>query len=185
MLDMDIINMVPIWTFIARDRSPNRADRISRIQYFIPPDYEKITLEEGNGSETRKNKKWSRVRAAAAPSQVRMISASVVARRDIIQDLYLKNLREYKPPKDTGAEKVDLVEKFTIPPAPPAPEIESGLEAAVGEDVALEEAAWPALVNPIDQHGNYNDEWEFRCNPDDGSLLPRRLKEIDYEHDHH
>ncbi|KAJ3210130.1 hypothetical protein HDU67_005631 [Dinochytrium kinnereticum] len=104
-------------------------------------------------------------------------------RKDLIQDLYLSEIRAYKPAATDAAVKVDLVDKFSLPTPPAKPEIEASVsETAVVED-AIEEEEWPPVYNPIDDPNNYNDEWEFRTEADTGKLLPERLKPYDY-HDH-
>ena len=52
-------------------------------------------------------------------------------------------------------EKSGLPETFSLPKAPAAPAVE-GLELATEAEVVLEEAVWPALVDPIDDPANYN-----------------------------
>ncbi|KAI8615960.1 hypothetical protein BC830DRAFT_243284 [Chytriomyces sp. MP71] len=123
-------------------------------------------------------------RPLSVSMQVRGFSASV-ARRDIIKNLYLNEIRNYKAPKNAAADTTSLVSAFAQPKAPAAPELE--LEViSYGEDAAVAEAEWPALKSPIDDHHNYNDEWDFICREDDGGdLLPKRLKPYDYSGDHH
>ncbi|KAJ3416496.1 hypothetical protein HDV05_001233 [Chytridiales sp. JEL 0842] len=106
-------------------------------------------------------------------------------RKDIIQDIYLSEIRGYKPVKDTAAEKVDVVDKFTIPTPPPKPELElASAQAGALEEAAVQEEAWPAVYNPIDDPHNYNSEWEFATDVDHGGVLPKRLREYDYHAEH-
>jgi hypothetical protein len=68
---------------------------------------------------------------------------------DFIQDLYLNELRAYKPSKAASAEKADLVDKFILPTPPQAPALETVSAAEVDDSAAMQEEAWPALYNPI------------------------------------
>ncbi|KAJ3134114.1 hypothetical protein HK101_004387 [Irineochytrium annulatum] len=119
----------------------------------------------------------SAVRPAVA-GVPRMFSIQQPLRADIIQDLYLKELRAYKPAPAAANEKVDLVDKFSTPTPPPKPEIDvsAAAEGGVEQPESLEEESWPPLYNAIDDPHNYPDMWELRTEVDDGGLLPQRLK---------
>ncbi|KAI9474607.1 ATP synthase complex subunit H-domain-containing protein [Coemansia mojavensis] len=55
-------------------------------------------------------------------------SASAMTKKDILQDMYLKEIRNYKP--DAKAAKADVTTKeFTAPKVPEAPKNDINLEA--------------------------------------------------------
>ncbi|KAJ2480534.1 hypothetical protein EV174_003704 [Coemansia sp. RSA 2320] len=63
-------------------------------------------------------------------SAVRCLSVSSVSRKDFLQDLYLKEIRNYKP--DAKASKADVTTKeFVAPRTPSAPKSDVNLEADV------------------------------------------------------
>lgn len=123
-------------------------------------------------------------------SAIRSFSATQQARasQDIIQSLYLAELRAYKPLKTTA--KVDLPETFALPTPPAPPAFDKTAITAKAEEALAKASAWPALVDPIDDPENYNgirshskhftDEWNFTSDVDDGSWFPRRTKEHHY-----
>ncbi|KAJ3230815.1 hypothetical protein HDU81_004243 [Chytriomyces hyalinus] len=116
---------------------------------------------------------------------MRAFSVAVPARRDIIKDLYLNEIRNYKAPANVAADTSSLVSAFAQPVAPAAPALEAD-SITYAEDAAAAEAEWPALVDPIEDHHFINDEWDFICRADDGGVLfPKRLKPYDYSGDHH
>jgi hypothetical protein len=140
---------------------------------------------------------------------------------DIITDLYLSEIKAYKPSAQVSKidayfsqEKIDLPTSFAAPKAPAQPEIAAAPVAAAA-DAALSEEEWPALVDTIDDPHLYNgmflgkyrssatsglffltlldfimvtnavDEYDISTENDDGSLFPKRLKPIDYDHAGH
>ncbi|RVX68813.1 hypothetical protein B0A52_07468 [Exophiala mesophila] len=60
-------------------------------------------------------------RSFQAPRRSFAIS-SVVRAPDLIQDLYLKELKAYKPPPQKASDAEGYVQKFTPPAAPKSPE---------------------------------------------------------------
>ncbi|RMZ80125.1 hypothetical protein DV737_g3194, partial [Chaetothyriales sp. CBS 132003] len=65
----------------------------------------------------------------------RAFQVSAASRADLVQDLYLKELRNYKVPATKASDADGLVQKFTPPAAPKSPE-EANLaaEASTEED---------------------------------------------------
>ncbi|KAI9011196.1 hypothetical protein BC832DRAFT_328478 [Gaertneriomyces semiglobifer] len=117
----------------------------------------------------------------AVPATVRAFSQTASAKADLVSDIYVKALRDYKPAKQVEA--TDLPTTFTAPAPPPKPEVEKVEASATSvKEEAMEEEAWPALTNPIDDPANYPDEWDYTTDHDDGSLFPKRLKPVDYNH---
>ncbi|KAJ1550387.1 hypothetical protein HK096_007215 [Nowakowskiella sp. JEL0078] len=120
----------------------------------------------------------SRVLAVSRPFSTRV--PLFQAKGYIIQDLYLNEIRNYKAP--TIKEAVDLPTKFSAPVPPPKPEVEGASVVASAEEVSIEEEAWPALYNPIDDPANYNHDFDFTTDNDDGLWYPKRLTKPDYNH---
>ncbi|CDZ96924.1 ATPase, F0 complex, subunit H [Phaffia rhodozyma] len=59
--------------------------------------------------------------AASAPAFARRSISSSVVRKDLIQDLYIKELKAYKTPEVDKAAQLQAVKSFTPPAAPSAP----------------------------------------------------------------
>jgi len=88
--------------------------------------------------------------ATAARSVSRSFSVTAVSRKDMVQDMYLKELRAYKPaplPKDAH---VGNVKQYTMPPTPKVPTLPSDLASDLSAYDAAEpvpaEAAKPATI---------------------------------------
>jgi len=70
---------------------------------------------------------------------------------DLVQDLYLRELKNYKPPQVKASDAEGHVQKFTMPKAPPSPEetdIASELKSYETQEVELEgqaESGAPAV----------------------------------------
>jgi hypothetical protein len=87
----------------------------------------------------------------------RFLFSRAIARADIIGSLYLSEIKAYKP--TTTADKSGLATTFSVPKPPAVPGLEGvGAVLKASEESALEEDAWPALVDPIDDPANYNGE---------------------------
>ncbi|KAJ7074455.1 ATP synthase complex subunit H-domain-containing protein [Mycena amicta] len=71
------------------------------------------------------------LRRAAGASRIvafsRPLSSSAVARKDIVQDLYLKEIKSYKAPVLAKDAHVGVVKAYTMPPTPKAPALPSDL----------------------------------------------------------
>ncbi|KAK7045489.1 hypothetical protein VNI00_007742 [Paramarasmius palmivorus] len=81
-------------------------------------------------------------RAAQNVSRTRLFSSSVVSRKDLVQDLYLRELKAYKPapvPKDAH---VGSVKQYSAPAAPKAPSLPSDLAA----ELSAFDASEPTLA---------------------------------------
>ncbi|KAI0742478.1 ATP synthase complex subunit H-domain-containing protein [Daedaleopsis nitida] len=74
--------------------------------------------------------------AARAVSRSCAFSTSSVARKDLVQDLYISQLKAYKPPAPAKDAHVGVVKNYSLPPAPQAP--------ALPADLAGELSAWDA-----------------------------------------
>ncbi|EJD39853.1 hypothetical protein AURDEDRAFT_171127 [Auricularia subglabra TFB-10046 SS5] len=80
--------------------------------------------------------------AAASLRQARRISTSAVARKDLVQDLYLRELKAYKPAPAAKDAHVGAVKDFAAPAAPQAPELPGNFAA----ELSAYDAADPDLV---------------------------------------
>ncbi|KAF7313221.1 hypothetical protein MKEN_01008700 [Mycena kentingensis (nom. inval.)] len=70
------------------------------------------------------------LRAAGASriaSLARPLSSSAIARKDFVQDLYLKEIKSYKPPVLAKDAHVGVVKSYALPPAPKAPALPTDL----------------------------------------------------------
>ncbi|TBU41232.1 ATP synthase complex subunit H-domain-containing protein [Dichomitus squalens] len=74
--------------------------------------------------------------AARSASRKCAFSTSAVARKDLIQELYIKELKGYKAPPPPKDAHVGVVKNYSLPPAPQAP--------ALPADLAGELSAWDA-----------------------------------------
>ncbi|CCL99809.1 uncharacterized protein FIBRA_01833 [Fibroporia radiculosa] len=79
-------------------------------------------------------------RATRTISRSCAFSTSAVARKDFIQDLYIKELKGYKAPPPAKDAHVGAVKAYSIPPAPQPP--------TVPVDLAAELSAYDA-VDPV------------------------------------
>ncbi|KAJ7260884.1 ATP synthase complex subunit H-domain-containing protein [Mycena haematopus] len=67
------------------------------------------------------------VGATRTVSCSRAFSSSAAARKDIVQELYLKEIKAYKPPVAAKDAHVGVVKAYTMPPTPKAPALPSDL----------------------------------------------------------
>ncbi|KAJ3715681.1 ATP synthase complex subunit H-domain-containing protein [Lentinula raphanica] len=74
--------------------------------------------------------------AAQNASRRRFFATSVAARKDLVQDLYLKEIKGYKAPPAAKDAHVGVVKTYSAPAAPKAPTVPS--------DIASELAAYDA-----------------------------------------
>ncbi|KAK7443549.1 hypothetical protein VKT23_015722 [Stygiomarasmius scandens] len=81
-------------------------------------------------------------RAAQNATRARFFSASAVSRKDLVQDLYLKELKTYKPAPAAKDAHVGVVKNFSSPSAPKPPTLPSDIAA----ELSAYEASEPALA---------------------------------------
>ncbi|KAF8201057.1 ATP synthase complex subunit H-domain-containing protein [Mycena galopus ATCC 62051] len=67
------------------------------------------------------------VGATRTVSCSRAFSSSAAARKDIVQDLYLKEIKAYKAPPAAKDAHVGVVKSYSLPPTPKAPALPSDL----------------------------------------------------------
>ncbi|KAG7087700.1 hypothetical protein E1B28_013647 [Marasmius oreades] len=79
-------------------------------------------------------------RAASNASRTRLFSSSATARKDLVQDLYLKEIKAYKPAPVPQNAHVGLVKQYSPPPAPKAPTLPSDISVELSEYSSSEPA---------------------------------------------
>ncbi|KAF8970559.1 ATP synthase complex subunit H-domain-containing protein [Flammula alnicola] len=87
--------------------------------------------------------------AARQASSKRAFASSAVSRKDLVQDLYLREIKAYKPAPAAKDAHVGVVKKFSLPPAPKTPALPSDLASELAAYDAAEPAA--AAAAPIAQ----------------------------------
>ncbi|KAF5329260.1 hypothetical protein D9619_009017 [Psilocybe cf. subviscida] len=80
---------------------------------------------------------------ARRASSTRAFSTSTVARKDIVQDLYLREIKAYKPAPAAKDAHVGSVKKLVLPTAPHAPT----LPADLASELAAYEATEPTAAD--------------------------------------
>ncbi|CAI6340048.1 unnamed protein product [Periconia digitata] len=73
-----------------------------------------------------------------------LIVPTAVRQADLVQDMYLRELKAYKPPQVKATDAEGHVSKFTIPKPPPSPEesdLASDLKTYETQQVELEGSA--------------------------------------------
>ncbi|KAL0574449.1 hypothetical protein V5O48_007513 [Marasmius crinis-equi] len=68
-------------------------------------------------------------RATSNASRSRFFSSSAAARKDLVQDLYLREIKAYKPAPVAQDAHVGLVKQYSAPGAPKAPSLAADLSA--------------------------------------------------------
>jgi F-type H+-transporting ATPase subunit h len=102
----------------------------------------------------------------AARQQVpvaRTFLTSAVRRADPVQDLYLKELKAYKPTPIKAGDADEHVQKFALPKAPASPEeanLAGELSAYESQEVEVEGQAAAGEAAPVEQHWFEEDEEE-------------------------
>lgn len=88
---------------------------------------------------------------------------------DLVQDLYLRELKNYKPSPVRPADADEHVQKFSIPPPPPPPEqidLAADLKAYEGQQVEVEAAA---AAEAEDSSGPPDNWFEQGADEEEGS----------------
>ncbi|KAI0798169.1 ATP synthase complex subunit H-domain-containing protein [Abortiporus biennis] len=80
--------------------------------------------------------------ATRAASRSCAFSTSTVARRDLVQDIYIKELKGYKAPVAAKDAHVGAVKQYSLPPVPKAPV----LPADLASELAAYDASEPTVV---------------------------------------
>ncbi|KAF9264463.1 hypothetical protein L218DRAFT_925750 [Marasmius fiardii PR-910] len=82
-------------------------------------------------------------RAASTATRSRLFSSSAVARKDLVQDLYLKELKTYKPAAVAQDAHVGQVKQYSAPAAPKPPTLPSDISGELSAYTSSE----PALAD--------------------------------------
>ncbi|KAJ8516285.1 hypothetical protein ONZ45_g6386 [Pleurotus djamor] len=77
----------------------------------------------------------------AARAVSRSLSSSAVVRKDLVQDLYLKELKTYKPAALAADAHVGNVKQYSLPPTPKVPTLPSDLASELSAYDAAEPTA--------------------------------------------
>jgi len=78
-------------------------------------------------------------------SRVRAFSSTTVARKDLVQDIYLREIKTYKPTPIAKDAHVGVVKAFALPPTPTAPSVPSDLAS----QLAAYDAAEPTRAQTV------------------------------------
>ncbi|KAF8491955.1 ATP synthase complex subunit H-domain-containing protein [Gautieria morchelliformis] len=90
----------------------------------------------------------SAVAARGTTSQLsRSIATSSVLRKDLVQDLYLREIKAYKPPPAAKDAHVGAVKTFSIPALPQPPSLPSDFASELASYDAAEPGAPPASAS--------------------------------------
>jgi len=84
----------------------------------------------------------------------RNLITTTVRQADPVQDLYLRELRAYKPPPTKPSDADAHVQKFTVPKPPPSPEennIAADLKAYENQEVEVEGQAASGEPTPVEE----------------------------------
>ncbi|KAF8153986.1 ATP synthase complex subunit H-domain-containing protein [Crassisporium funariophilum] len=80
---------------------------------------------------------------ARQASRARTFASSAVTRKDLVQDLYLREIKAYKPAATAQDAHVGVVKKYALPPKPKAPLLPSDLAG----ELSAYDAAEPTLAD--------------------------------------
>ncbi|ODH53567.1 hypothetical protein GX48_00400 [Paracoccidioides brasiliensis] len=84
----------------------------------------------------------------------RTFIATPIRQADLIQDMYLRELRAYRPPPTKPSDADAHVQKFSIPKPPPSPEeanIAADLKAYESQEVEVEGQAASGEAAPVEE----------------------------------
>ncbi|KAG6850393.1 hypothetical protein H0H93_013948 [Arthromyces matolae] len=99
--------------------------------------------------------------AARNVARVRAFSSTTVARKDLIQDIYLREIKAYKPAPVAKDAHVGAVKSYTMPPTPKAPVLPTDLAAELSAYDAAEpvKASVVATESSSEEGANGADEF--------------------------
>ena len=103
---------------------------------------------------------------AITPVEQLLIDPSATA--DLVQDLYLRELKAYKPPTVKASDAEGQVQKFALPQAPASPEeadIASQLSAYEAQEVEVEGQAEAGAAPVEDWYRSHNSDAPLRTSP--------------------
>ncbi|KAJ7657864.1 ATP synthase complex subunit H-domain-containing protein [Mycena polygramma] len=100
------------------------------------------------------------VGATRTVSCSRAFSSSAAARKDLVQELYLKEIKAYKPPPAAKDAHVGVVKAYSMPPVPKAPALPTDLASELSAYDSSEPAqatVAKAAPSSSDQHAELAD----------------------------
>ncbi|KAF5347297.1 hypothetical protein D9756_009890 [Leucocoprinus leucothites] len=80
---------------------------------------------------------------ARQASRVRAFSSTTIARKDLVQDIYLREIKSYKPTPVAKDAHVGVVKQFSLPPSPQAPTVPADLAS----ELAAYDSAEPTVAS--------------------------------------
>ncbi|KAF5375439.1 hypothetical protein D9615_007972 [Tricholomella constricta] len=78
-------------------------------------------------------------------SRVRVFSSTAVSRKDLVQDIYLREIKAYKPAAVAKDAHVGVVKSYSLPPSPKAPALPTDLAS----DLAAYDVAEPTKAQAV------------------------------------
>jgi len=81
-----------------------------------------------------------------ASRSARLLSSSSVLRKDFVQDLYLKELKVYKPAPKAANDHVGSVKEFFAPASPQIPALPADLASELAQYDATEPISTPSIT---------------------------------------
>ncbi|PIL26197.1 hypothetical protein GSI_11952 [Ganoderma sinense ZZ0214-1] len=90
--------------------------------------------------------------AARSVSRKCAFSTSAVARKDLVQDIYIKELKAYKAPAPLKDAHVGVVKNYSLPPAPQPPTLPADLAGELSAWDAAE-PTFAAAAKPVTEEG--------------------------------
>ncbi|KAH0579889.1 hypothetical protein J132_05744 [Termitomyces sp. J132] len=81
--------------------------------------------------------------AARNVSRVRAFSSTTVVRKDLVQDIYLREIKAYKPTPAAKDAHVGVVKSYSLPPTPKVPILPADLASELAKYDAAEPTKAP------------------------------------------
>ncbi|KAF9444946.1 hypothetical protein P691DRAFT_676644 [Macrolepiota fuliginosa MF-IS2] len=92
---------------------------------------------------------------ARQASRVRTFASTTVARKDLVQDIYLREIKAYKPTPLAKDAHVGAVKQFNLPPTPKAPAVPADLASELSTyDAAEPSVATAPVTSASSEEGN-------------------------------
>ncbi|KAF9791319.1 ATP synthase complex subunit H-domain-containing protein [Thelephora terrestris] len=82
----------------------------------------------------------------------RLLSSSSVLRKDFVQDMYLKELKVYKPAPKAANDHVGSVKEFSAPAPPQVPALPTDLASELARYDATEPVSAPSVTSAEGGH---------------------------------
>ncbi|CAN6637238.1 ATP synthase subunit H, mitochondrial [Trichomonascus vanleenenianus] len=101
---------------------------------------------------------FARTVARRVPTLARSIQTTAI-KRDLVKDLYLKELKAFKPTPRTAADAQGEVRQWNVPQAPQAPKLEAAEADALAQYEAQEVEVETAIPEGEDAPAASMEEW--------------------------